>query len=183
MEPKEFDSLSTEIVSSITAKEFLKQPLMDLPPPTKFKATGMYGIFYRAKKPLYGIVTDSAEPLYIGLSEKDIYKRLSQHAQSIVGASNLKIKDFACRYLWVNTVPAKLAEWWLIKKFSPLWNHIGFEAKVVGGRRLEQDESKWDSLHPGLAGRAAKNPNKKSPEEILRDLREFASQRPLVVLD
>jgi hypothetical protein len=41
----------------------------------------------------------------------------------------------------------------MIRVFRPPWNGMGMGSKVVGGRRMGQEPSLWDSLHPGRVGR------------------------------
>jgi hypothetical protein len=80
-----------------------------------------------------------------------LYKRLSEHAESIRQVNNLSLPDFKCRYLVVDDIWIPLGESLLIRQFRPLWNVAidGFGNHDPGSGRHRQQKSPWDVLHPG----------------------------------
>lgn len=137
-----------------------------------FPGAGVYAIYYTGKSPLYKKIAEKnlgdkyALPIYVGKavppgSRKglniDQYKgsvlfhRLKEHAESIRQSANLKIEDFACRYLVVEHIWIPHGESYLINQFSPIWNKAidGFGNHDPGSGRYAQKKSQWDILHPG----------------------------------
>lgn len=167
-----FDPLALENLGVILAVELLRQPLAPLPP-ASFEGAGVYALYYGGGHPAYRdlVQLDAGRwsyPVYVGQAmasgfslsvtkQKRIHERLKNHAQSIEEVSNLDLADFRCRYLVINDAHVGLAESVLITAFGPPWNGMGFGSKVVGERRMGQQVSLWDSLHPGRAGRPASN--------------------------
>jgi hypothetical protein len=83
-----------------------------------------------------------------------LYKRLSEHADSIKQASStLDLDHFRCRYLAVDDIWIPLGESLLIEMFAPIWNKVieGFGNHDPGKGRYNQQRSFWDVLHPGRA--------------------------------
>ncbi|MCX6359843.1 MAG: Eco29kI family restriction endonuclease [Armatimonadetes bacterium] len=80
-----------------------------------------------------------------------LQRRLSEHAESIRQADNLKLEDFSCRFLVVEDIWIPLAESMLIERFRPMWNVMidGFGNHDPGRGRRRQRRSQWDELHPG----------------------------------
>ena len=80
-----------------------------------------------------------------------LYTRLVQHANSLESAENLRLCDFACRYLVVQPVWISLAERFLIAHYQPLWNVVvdGFGNHDPGRGRRAGMRPRWDILHPG----------------------------------
>ncbi|MGH7968087.1 MAG: Eco29kI family restriction endonuclease, partial [Limisphaerales bacterium] len=78
-------------------------------------------------------------------------KRLSEHADSISVATNIRLDDFRCRWLVVDEVFIPLAESLLISHFKPLWNIVveGFGNHPPGRGRIGGKKPTWDVLHPG----------------------------------
>ena len=134
---------------------------------------GIYALYYTGKFPLYEKIAKMnrggvfAQPIYVGkavpagarkggfgLGEEPgqaLYKRLCDHAKSVIEAENLNASDFFCRFLAVDDIWIPLAESLLIKRFEPLWNRVmdGFGNHDPGKGRYEQKMSQWDSIHPG----------------------------------
>ena len=145
-------------------------PLSGLEP---FNGAGIYAIYYtgnfEAYKPLAKKNKGSKfeAPIYVGKAVPPgarkgnfgvdsepgmaLYKRLKEHAESIIFAENLNIDDFFCRFLVVEDIWIPLGEALLIAKFSPVWNKLidGFGNHDPGRGRYQQMRSKWDTLHPG----------------------------------
>jgi hypothetical protein len=86
--------------------------------------------------------------------ETDLLGRLREHARSISQAENLNLHDFRCRFMILKGIEADLivpVEAALIRTFGPLWNQTvaGFGLHHVGGKRLDQLRTQWDTMHPG----------------------------------
>lgn len=165
---------------------FNKTPVHSLPPPERFAGSGVYALYYLGRFQAYSSVPrltspDFVLPIYVGKAvpkgwrtgrsvtsdEPELYRRLSEHQRSIQEATNLRVKDFRCRFMVLREEEADLVvptEAELIREFSPLWNSTvsGFGIHHPGGGRYGQAPSEWDVLHPGrsfvrkLTGRAAK---------------------------
>lgn len=105
--------------------------------------------------------------------------RLSDHADSVRQASNLRIQDFKCRYLIVDDIWIPLAESMLIQRFQPLWNVAvdGFGNHDPGAGRHNQRTSPWDVLHPGRPWVEKLQPCAKAKEEIESEIADFLSKQ------
>lgn len=151
-------------------------PVHSLPPPERFKGTGVYAIYYTGKFDAYKKYSDLNRlsydfPIYVGkavpkgwrqarTSDADtgqsfeLFNRLRQHSQSVANKEGLDLNDFSCRFViferegsdMIGTIEAAL-----IKINKPLWNSCvdGFGNHDPGKGRYEQAKSDWDTLHPG----------------------------------
>jgi hypothetical protein len=151
-------------------------PVLDLPPSERFCGTGVYAIYYTGKSKLYAKYGELNRlsygyPIYVGKAvpkgwrqartshietdqSTELHHRLREHSNSIALTSNLKPKDFMCRFVifegsgsdMISTVEAAL-----IKITRPVWNTVvdGFGNHDPGSGRYEQARSHWDVLHPG----------------------------------
>lgn len=159
-------------------------------PPSPFIAAGVYAIYYHGNnflykdiKPFSPIYVGKAVPLgarkgNIGVSEnqgKALFNRLSEHAESIKSAINLKLEDFTCRYIAVDDIWIPLAETLLIDKFKPIWNVAidGFGNHDPGKGRYNQQRSIWDTLHPGRPWAEKLLPNHKDKDQIMQTITDF----------
>ena len=135
----------------------------------KFKGAGIYAIYYDAYRNLAQANRDNqfSRPIYVGKAVPPgarkggfglggdpgtaLYKRLTEHFESVKAAENLNESDFFCRYLVVDDIWIPLAESLLIEKFQPVWNRVldGFGNHDPGSGRYAQQKSPWDELHPG----------------------------------
>ena len=172
--PGIFNPLDKVHLGNNVARELLKQPVSPLDIKESFKGAGIYAIYYFGDFPEYQPVSRQNAnhayklPIYLGKAvpsgsrkggvfkstepEPKLYDRIRQHAQSIQATSNLRLNDFACRYLLVDDIWIPLAESRLIAHFHPLWNAIsGFGIHAPGKGRKKQKRSDWDTLHPGRA--------------------------------
>ena len=104
-----------------------------------------------------------------------MFKRLSEHGDSIQQAVNLACGEFNCRYLVVDDVWIPLAESLLIDRFRPLWNVLvdGFGNHAPGSGRRRQKKSPWDVLHPGRSWAEKLQPCAKSMKEIESEIESF----------
>ncbi len=166
-------------------------PLSSIP---SFKGVGIYTIYYcgsfAAYKPIADCNADPQNPqlpIYVGkaipagarkggaladpLASKSLFSRLGEHAESIRAATNIELKDFACRYLIVDEIWIPLGESLMIAKFAPLWNSIveGFGNHDPGGGRYQGQRPRWDVVHPGRSWALKCKPRSESAEDILRD--------------
>ena len=192
METKEpFNPLNKKNLGFSVAEAMLEKPVEPLPPVAAFEGAGIYAIYYTGGFPAYKPITDKNKnnkfdcPIYVGKAVpagarkggfgldapagKVLHQRLSEHAESIEQAENLKLEDFRCRYLAVDDIWIPLGESLLIEMFSPLWNKVldGFGNHDPGKGRYEQQISPWDILHPGRTWAAKLKPGRPK-EEILK---------------
>lgn len=140
-----------------------------------FTGAGIYAVYYTGKFAPYLSLSAAnrqnrfSMPIYVGKAVppgarkgnfgldsepgQALYRRLKEHAESVMLAENLNIEDFYCRFLVVEDIWIPLGEALLIAKFSPIWNKLveGFGNHDPGSGRYQQMRSKWDTLHPGRA--------------------------------
>jgi hypothetical protein len=169
-------------------------PMNSLP---QFNGAGIYAIYYTGDFEAYTKLAEMnrnggyALPIYVGKAVhpgarkgnfrtdsepgKALYNRLGDHAQSIEAASNLRLSDFACRFLVVDDIWIPLGESLLIAKFSPVWNKLldGFGNHNPGRGRYNGVRPKWDTLHPGRswAERCAARPE--TAEQIAEEVKAY----------
>ena len=187
---KPFNPLSKAQLAHSLAEAFLTSELHSLPPGTRFSGAGVYAIYYTGGLSIYralikrNAMSKDAAPIYVGKAipsggrkggmdfeaapGHSLHNRLSEHADSIVEASNLDIRDFQCRFLVVDDVWIPLAESLLIERFQPLWNVLvdGFGNHDPGSGRHQQKKSPWDVLHPGRGWAERLQPCAKTKEEV-----------------
>jgi len=186
------------------ADALLAAVIHPLPPRERFSGAGVYAIYYVGPLPIYGPLvahnraSEIPAPIYVGKAipsggrkggmdfeaavGNSLFNRLSEHADSIVKASNLEAADFQCRYLVVDDIWIPLAESMLIDRFQPLWNLEidGFGNHDPGSGRYQQKRSPWDVLHPGREWAEKLQPCSKSKKQIESKITEFFQihQRP-----
>jgi len=168
-----FNPLDKTNLGESVAEAMLEQPVRALPPEDSFVGAGIYALYYEGRFSLYEEIAEMNRnglhrwPIYVGKAVppgarkggyglgsdpgQALYKRLSEHAESIRAVENLEIGDFRCRFLVVDDIWIPLAESLLVEMYSPLWNqHIdGFGNHDPGKGRRNQQRSPWDTLHPG----------------------------------
>ncbi len=102
--------------------------------------------------------------------------RLNEHRKNIERTNSLRIEDFQCRALVVQTGWETGAEDYLIRLFRPIWNN---ETKLVFGLGKHGDSadtrrnkrSPWHTLHAGRTWAGAEAlADAKSPEKIADEL-------------
>jgi hypothetical protein len=165
--PLDKKNLGVSIALAILTRE--AHPLANL---AKFDGAGIYAIYYMGPFRAYRRIADLNSkgifraPIYIGKAVPSgarkggktseaighpLYKRLTEHAESLRAARNLDVDDFVCRFLVVDDIWIPLGESLLIARFSPVWNSLvdGFGNHDPGGRRYEGMRPRWDVLHPG----------------------------------
>ncbi|MFQ5672895.1 MAG: Eco29kI family restriction endonuclease, partial [Nitrospinales bacterium] len=186
-----YNPLDKKNLGVSVADALLLQPMTLLPPEKAFVGAGIYAIYYVGDYPAYQPITERNKnekfeaPIYVGKAVPPgarkggfglntppgnvLFKRLSEHADSIENTKNLKISDFSCRYLVVDDIWIPLGESLLIEMLSPLWNKMidGFGNHDPGKGRHNQQRSAWDVLHPGRSWAEKLQPNNKSESAFL----------------
>lgn len=198
-----FDPLSKSVLAEGIANQLLKADVHPLPPKSKFGGAGVYALYYSGKfAPYRRIASQITEviptvPIYVGKaipggsrkggaakSGNALVGRLSKHSDSIKYASNLKLRDFSCRYLVCDEAWITFCEVMLIKRFLPLWNVflLGFGNNPVGVGRKYQKKSMWDTLHPGRPKAENLPPYRKTAAELREMVVRFleGKQQPTI---
>jgi len=171
-----FNPLEKRNLAESIAEKILESELHQLPPDAQFRGAGIYAIYYRGPFAPYRLLAKQNEtgmswPIYVGRAVPRgarkglesttkapvLFKRLTEHAESIRQAGNLVADDFASRYLVVDDIWIPLGESLLIERFHPVWNQCldGFGNHPPGSGRGNQKCSPWDTLHPGRAWAAS----------------------------
>lgn len=200
-----YNPLEKENLGKSVAEALLHQsaiPLAALPP---FSGAGIYALYYQGRFPAYGKLAKinrtqgATVPIYVGKAipaggrkggasvadimsskpTKALFKRLTEHAESI-GATDLKVEDFSCRYLVVDDIWIPLGESLLISRFSPLWNLLldGFGNHDPGAGRYNGLIPKWDVLHPGRAWASRCRPRMETAKQIAAEVESWLDQAP-----
>lgn len=167
-----FNPLDKTNLGESVAEALLHQEVVNLPP-SPFIGAGIYALYYTGNFPLYGEVAKRnidnqyQWPIYVGKAVpagarkggfglgadpgQVLFRRLTEHASSIIQARNIEINDFKCRFLVVDDIWIPLAESLLIEMFLPIWNTKvdGFGNHDPGKGRYNQQKSPWDTIHPG----------------------------------
>lgn len=169
------------------------KPLDDITP---FQGAGVYALYYTGDFPAYRSLVEPNQdgrfqtPIYVGkaipagarkgggLGEthtRALFKRLSEHAESIRAAENLDIQDFHCRYLVVDDIWIPLGESLLIARFAPVWNSLvdGFGNHDPGKGRRQGLRPRWDVLHPGRAWASKCREREEIADLIARDVQVY----------
>lgn len=153
-------------------------PVHSLPPPSGFRGTGVYALYYTGRKGpyrKYGELnrTSYAYPIYVGKAvpkgwrqsrvaddpeaqSSELRSRLAEHGRNISKVTGIELPDFMCRFVilegsasdMIGTIEAAL-----IKLHKPLWNTRmdGFGNHTPGAGRFKQAKSDWDVIHVGRA--------------------------------
>lgn len=162
-----YNPLAIPNLGKSIADALLEQPVSPLPP-SFFSGAGVYVIYYyKGNHPLYVRESTKGVPIYVGKAvskgarkgltvtgeteSQSLFKRLSEHAESIRQGADLDLADFSCRFLSVDDIWIPLGESLLINKFRPIWNVKidGFGNHAPGSGRSQQKKSPWDVLHAG----------------------------------
>jgi hypothetical protein len=189
-----YNPLDKKNLGVSVADALLARPVSPLPPDEPFLGAGVYAIYYVGPFAAYEAIATKKRnekfrvPIYVGkaipegarkggsrLSGTDLYDRLREHAKSIEQTTNLKLADFFCRYLVADDIWIPLGESLLIEKFSPVWNKLidGFGNHDPGSGRYNQQNSLWDTLHPGRPWAVKLQPCTKSESQILEMVRKY----------
>lgn len=190
-----YNPLDKQNLGESVARKMLSSPIHQLPP-EQFIGAGVYAIYYKGDFPAYEPLAATnrdawRNPIYVGKAVpagarkgglgmnvdhgQALYKRLSEHYESIRSAQNLNPEDFACRFLVVDDIWIPLAESLLIERFKPLWNRCidGFGNHDPGSGRRAQQRSPWDCIHPGREWADRLRENAASESELLQRVAEY----------
>lgn len=155
-----------------------------------FSGAGVYAIYYHGDFPAYRPLKilntpEMSVPIYVGkaipkggrtgigndhsLESNALFRRLTEHKNSIETVDSLRIEDFKWRCLVVDDIWIGLGEGLLIQRFRPLWNQVvdGFGNHDPGAGRYSGKRPAWDELHPGRAWAERCKAPKSSKKEIL----------------
>ena len=195
-----FNPLDKKNLGESVADAALNSPVHRLPP-EPFVGAGVYIIYYTGNHPIYRSLAEKnknglfSQPIYVGKAvpagarkgglglDVDhgtaLYKRLSEHAESISSAENLDISDFFCRFIVVDDIWIPLAESLMIEKFAPVWNRVldGFGNHDPGSGRYNGKKPSWDCVHPGRSWASRLQPCSFSREELERQVIEYLNSQ------
>lgn len=185
-----YNPLDKKNLGVSVADAMLSRAVSSLPPVDRFMGAGIYAIYYVGDFPAYTRLAEKNRdgrfeaPIYIGkaipagarrggglgtTTGPVLFRRLSEHAQSIDWAKNLNRSDFFCRHLVVDDIWIPLGESLLIERFAPVWNSTldGFGNHDPGRGRYGGQKPPWDVIHPGRPWAEKLQPNKRSEEDLL----------------
>lgn len=191
-DPTHPDTAGRIVALTLVAQE--KHPLARVP---EFYGSGVYAIYYRGNFAPYAQLAASDHPIYVGKADpaiataKDavtqgskLSSRLKEHAKSIAKAtSTLRIEDFECRFLFVQSGFQESAERFLIDFFKPIWNK---ETKVCFGIGKHGDSpetrknkrSPWDTMHSGRSWSDGTSEDQKSRAAIVSKIDQHLALYP-----
>lgn len=203
-----YNPLDIDHLGESVADALLGRPVLPLGGLDQFTGAGVYAVYYTgASAPFDAYAPLSSDnqnglfttPIYVGkavpagarkgkrtmsVAGQALFKRLSEHAQSIEQAANLALADFHCRYLVVMDIWIPLGESLLIERFQPLWNVIvdGFGNHDPGRGRAQGQRPMWDTIHPGRPWAARLPAHRYSAVEIMEMIRAALAGAPVVIL-
>jgi hypothetical protein len=170
---KPYSPLEKENLGRSIAEALLRLVPKSLSQTAELMGAGVYAIYYIGDFEPYAPIKAGnvdgqwSRPIYVGKAipkggrkgglgadsslGRALRDRLTQHAETVRQAENLRIEDFHFRALVVEDIWIPLGENVLIERFKPVWNWAidGFGNKDPGGNRMQQKRSPWDVLHPG----------------------------------
>jgi hypothetical protein len=193
-----FDPSNPKILGKLIGQTLIereRKPLQSVP---KFYGSGVYALYYRGGFEAYAPIRGTETPIYVGKADPrtpdaksyveqgpKLSARLAEHAKSIRAASTtLKVEDFECRFLVVQSGWQRSAEDYLLNLFTPIWNQkkicYGFGKHGDDPDTRRNTRSPWDTLHPGRrwATRPGNKPNPLSIEKIMERIAEHYRQYP-----
>jgi len=193
-----FNPLDKRNLGESVAEALLQTAPVEMPP-EPFIGAGVYALYYVGQFPAYSALVDKnrngqfLSPIYVGKAVpagarkgglgldvehgQALFKRLSEHTESIRSATNLEIAEFFCRFLVVEEIWIPLAESMLIERFVPVWNRLldGFGNHDPGSGRYSGKTPLWDCLHPGRTWAKKLQPCTLTSDELERRIIEFLS--------
>lgn len=188
-----FNPASPDAFAQSIANKLLLETPLPLGELVPFYGSGVYALFYRGPVSAYARISGTRIPIYVGKADPKnakaatpedqgtvLFRRLSEHRDSIKEAEthpsrSIRLQDFQCRFLVLDSAWQVVSESYLIRTFQPIWNK---EMKICTGIGKHGDSfdtrsnrrSAWDTLHPGRAWAADGEPNKRSKKEIIGDV-------------
>ena len=197
-----FDPLDPRLFGLFAAIALIGQDRLPLASmaETRFYGSGVYALYYTGSFAVYKPIKKTEHPIYVGKARpqgknartpveqgEKLCGRLNDHRKNISKATKtLRVADFACRYLVVQSGYEAPAESALIDLFSPIWNG---ETRILYGFGKHGDSadtrgnkrSPWDTLHPGRAWAGHRRlEDARSVSEIKSDVREHFERHPPV---
>ena len=196
---KPFNPLDKRNLGESVADALLQTEASPLPP-EPFIGAGVYVIYYIGSFSAYGQLSAVNRdgqfrcPIYVGKAVpagarkgglgldvahgQALYKRLTEHAESIKAARNIDIADFYCRFLVVDDIWIPLAESMLIERFKPVWNRVldGFGNHDPGKGRHQGMMPQWDCLHPGRAWAERLQPCSQTAEQLAERVERYLGE-------
>lgn len=193
--PLDKKNLGASVAEALLGRK--PKPLASL---SGFNGAGLYALYYHGAAPAYARLAernsrlDPLAPIYVGkaipegarkggvaldgTTTKALFKRLSEHADSIRATDTLKIEDFSCRFLVVDDIWIPLGESLLIAKFTPLWNSLidGFGNHNPGKGRHGGMRPRWDVLHPGRSWAEKCQPRPETAAQIEGEVIAYLEQ-------
>ncbi len=174
-------------------------PLGALPP---IEGAGIYVIYYRGPHSAYRKLAEAnvdvpQVPIYVGKAVPSggrkgalapaeakgpfLYRRLQEHADSVMQADNLDVADFQARWLVVDDIWIPLGETLIITKFRPVWNLVldGFGNHDPGAGRYNGLRPMWDVLHPGRKWADRCKPRQETAAELEARVTGFLATAPI----
>jgi len=181
-----FDPSNPEHVGLFIALALVAQSRIPLSEVGDFYGAGVYAIYYHGPNEAYAPISGKEVPIYVGKADPAnptartpkeqgtrLSGRLKDHSRSIRKAkTTLRMADFTCRFLVIQSGWQKSAETFLINFFHPIWNT---ETSICWGVGKHGDSaemrshprSPWDTLHPGREW-AQDSPEDQVPEAEIR---------------
>lgn len=167
-----FDPSNPSIVGRFVALALLAQPRRPLAAVGRFYGSGVYALYYNGDFESYLPIANTEHPIYVGKADPadpaaktpadqgdKLAKRLDDHRKSITKAQEhptgtLRLADFECRFLVVQSGWQTAAEDYLIDLYKPVWNNetsicYGFGKHGDAAETRTNQRSPWDTLHPG----------------------------------
>lgn len=191
-----FNPLDKKHLGESVADAAIKSEVHKLPP-EPFIGAGVYILYYVGDNPIYKLLAEGNRdgkfnrPIYVGKAvpagarkgglglDVDhgtaLFKRLSDHAESISAVENLSLEDFYCRYIVVDDIWIPLAESLMIERFAPVWNRVldGFGNHDPGKGRYSGKMPYWDCVHPGRKWADRLQPCALSREELEHKVEDY----------
>ena len=195
-----FDPSNPNVIGRLVAIAMIAQPRTPLARVGRFYGSGVYALYYSGDFEAYAAITGREHPIYVGKADPidptartamdqgaRLSGRLSEHRKNIAKATTtLRLDDFECRALVVQSGWQTSTEDYLIHLFKPIWNNevdicYGFGKHGDNPKTRANLRSPWDTLHPGRDW-AHSDPNMmdaRSRERIVIDIAEHCAMNPL----
>ena len=200
-----FDPSNPNVVGRLIAIAMIAQPRTVLGRVGRFYGSGVYALYYSGDFDGYAAISGKEHPIYVGKADPAdpvgqtaidqgdrLSRRLSEHRKNIDKATTtLRLDDFECRALVVQSGWQTSTEDYLIHLFKPIWNN---EINICYGFGKHGDDPKiranlrspWDTLHPGRdwAHREPTMSDARPRQRILSDISQhFAANPPFETTD
>jgi len=192
-----YNPLAISGIAESVVRELFSRACHPLTTLGRFSGAGVYAVYYRGDFAEYAPIAYANQqacvtPIYVGKAipkggrkgviagdgGSPLFGRLTQHAESLSVATNLRVEDFLCRYLSVEELFIEIAERQLIQQFKPVWNVCldGFGNHDPGKGRYGGQRPGWDEVHPGRAWATKCQPSRLSAVEWRAAIREYLAR-------